>query len=117
MQPEVDYVRIGQRIRQARLGAGLTQEKLSEAVDCSNIHISHIESGQTKVSLTLLLRLSYALNTSLDYFLLDTPYVRKEAILAEELAQKLAQCDRPTLLAVSRMVDVLLDQQEALRTM
>ena len=51
----------------------------------------------------------------LDYFLLDTPYVRREAILSEELAQKLALCDKGTLLAVSRMVDVLLTQQKALR--
>lgn len=115
MQPEIDYKRVGQRIRQARQRAGLTQAELGEAVDCSNNHISHIESGQTKVSLTLLLRLAYALDTSLDFFLLDTPYARREALLAGELAQKLARCDKPTLLAVGRVVDVLLEQQQALR--
>ena len=115
MQPEIDYQRIGQRVRQARQRANLTQEQLSERVECSNIHISHIESGQTKVSLGLLLRLSYALESSLDYFLLDTPYAPREAVLSEELSQKLVQCDRTTLLAVSRMVDVLLEQQKALR--
>lgn len=115
MQPEIDYKRVGQRIRQARQSHGWTQEQLGAAVDCSNIHISHIESGRTKVSLSLLLRLSYALETSLDYFLLDTPYARREALLEEELAKKLRLCDKATLVAVGRMVDVLLEQQKALR--
>lgn len=116
MQPEVDYKRVGLRIRQARQQAGMTQAELGEAVDCSNNHISHIESGQTKVSLTLLLRLSYALDTSLDFFLLDTPYARRDALLAGALQKKLARCDKPTLVAASRMLDVLLEQQKALRT-
>lgn len=113
---EIDYKRVGQRIRQARQRTGLTQEALGAAVDCSNNHISHIENGQTKVSLTLLLRLSYALDTSLDFFLLDTPYARRDVLLSEELQQKLAKCDKGTLVAINRMVDVLLEQQKALRT-
>lgn len=115
MQPEINFKLVGQRVRQARLERNWTQDDLGAAVDCSNIHISHIESGRTKVSLTLLLRLSYALDTSLDFFLLDTPYARREALLSEELQQKLAKCDKGTLVAVSRMVDVLLEQQKALR--
>lgn len=113
MRAEVDYQKIGQRVRQARQALGWTQEDLGNAVGCSNIHISHVESGRTKISLTLLLRFSYAMDTSLDYFLLDTPYARREALLSEELQKKLARCDKHTLLALNRIVDVLLDQQDA----
>lgn len=112
MQPEIDYDKVGQRVRQARIRRGLTQAELGELVDCSNNHMSHIESGQTKVSLTLLLKLSYALDTSLDFFLLDTPYARREALMDSEINKKLARCDRQTLLAVNRILDVLLEQQE-----
>ena len=92
-------------------GEVLTQAELSELVDCSNNHMSHIESGQTKVSLSLLLKLSYALDTSLDFFLLDTPYARRDALIDNEISQKLARCDRQTLLSVNKILDVLLEQQ------
>jgi len=77
MLPEIDYKKIGKRVRQARLKKNLNQSQLAELVDCSNNHISHIEVGQTKVSLPLLLQLSHALDESLDYFLLDTPLPKK----------------------------------------
>lgn len=55
MKPEVDYKKIGERVREARLKKNLNQSQLAELVDCSNNHISHIEIGQTKLSLPLLL--------------------------------------------------------------
>ena len=51
VQPEVDYLKIGQRIKSARLEQGLNQTELGKLVGCSNNHMSHIEIGQTKVSL------------------------------------------------------------------
>ena len=102
MQPEIDFDKVGHRVRMARQRRGLTQAELSELVDCSNNHMSHIESGQTKVSLSLLLKLSYALDTSLDFFLLDTPYARRDALIDNEISQKLARCDRQTLLSVNK---------------
>ena len=62
MKPEVDYKKIGERVREARLKKNLKQSQLAELVDCSNNHISHIEIGQTKLSLPLLLQISHALD-------------------------------------------------------
>lgn len=56
MQPEINFGKVGYRVRLARQRRGLTQAELSELVDCSNDHMSHIESGQTKVSLCRLFR-------------------------------------------------------------
>lgn len=111
MRFEVDYGKIGHRIRQARQKRGLTQTELGELVECSNNHMSHIESGQTKVSLSLLLSISYALDTSIEYFLLDTPYTKPEALINGELKEKLFRCDRTTLLTVNKILDALLEQQ------
>ena len=58
MQPELNYVKIGQRVKTARIEKGLTQADLGAMVGCSNNHLSHIEVGQTKVSLSMLLKLS-----------------------------------------------------------
>lgn len=114
MPKEVDYAKLGQRIRKLRLEKGLTQAQLAEEIGCSNNYLSHIETAQCKLSLSMLLRLSYALGESTDYFLLDTPYAAKEAIINRDIASKLAKCSPATLNAVSRMIDTLLEQQKNL---
>lgn len=111
MWPDVDWKRVGQRVKAARHAKGLTQAQLGAMVGCSNNHISHVEVGQTKLSLSLLLRLAVVLEKSCDYFLMDTPYLRREALIEEELAEKLDRCMGPTLLAVSRILDLLLELQ------
>lgn len=114
LQPEIDYSEIGQRIRTARLEKKMSQEELGALIGCSNNHVSHVEVGQTKVSLPMLLRLSLVLDKDFDYFLSDTPYVRKSKIIDGEIAEKLDQCNASTLVAVSKILDVLLEQQKML---
>lgn len=113
MQPEVDFVKIGQRIRMARIEKGLNQGELGELVGCSNNHMSHLEVGQTKVSLTMLMKLSMVLEKDFDYFLLDTPYVRQDRIINSEMINKLEKCNPSTLISISKIIDVLLEQQAA----
>lgn len=112
MQPEINYTKIGQRIKSARLEKGYSQAELGERVGCSNNHMSHIEVGQTKVSLTMLLKISSALEKDLDYFLLDTPYAKRDSIINSEIADKLRNCAPATLVAVNKILDSLLELQE-----
>ena len=112
MQPEIDYVKIGRRIKAARLEKGYSQADLGALVGCSNNHMSHVEVGQTKVSLSMLVKLSVILEKDFDYFLLDTPYVRQERIINSEISEKLKQCSSMTLVTVSKILDALLEQQE-----
>ena len=114
MQPEIDYVKIGRRIKTARLEKGLNQGDLGALVGCSNNHMSHVEIGQTKVSLAMLMKLSVVLEKDFDYFLMDTPYVSQTRIIDSELFDKLKQCSSATLIAVSKIIDVLLEQQNML---
>ena len=111
-QPEIDYVKIGQRIRAARLEKGYSQADLGALVGCSNNHMSHVEVGQTKVSLAMLLKLSLVLEKNFDFLLLDTPYAKCDSIINTEIAAKLKQCNVTTLITISKMIDVLLEQQE-----
>ena len=112
MQPEINYTKIGQRIKSARLEKGYSQADLGERVGCSNNHMSHIEVGQTKVSLTMLLKISSALEKDLDYFLLDTPYAKRDSIINSEIADKLKRCTPATLVTVNKILDSLLELQE-----
>jgi transcriptional regulator with XRE-family HTH domain len=66
MLQEVDYAKLGLKIKTARKQKGLTQEKLAEAVSCNTSHISNIENNYTKVSLNVLLAIANVLGTSID---------------------------------------------------
>lgn len=116
MQPEIDYVKIGQRIKTARLEKGYSQADLGALVGCSNNHMSHVEVGQTKVSLAMLLKLAFVLEKDFDFFLLDTPYAKCDSIINAEIAGKLKQCNAATLITVSKIIDALIEQQNMLPT-
>ena len=111
VQPTVDFTKIGLRIKAARLEKGLNQSELGELVGCSNNHMSHVEVGQTKVSLSMLMKLSLVLEKDFDYFLMDTPYVRQERLIDTEILKKLKKCTPATLISVNKIIDILLEQQ------
>ena len=54
----------GRRLRELRKERGLTQEALAEAADLSGNYISELELGQKVPSLTILVRLSQALEVA-----------------------------------------------------
>ncbi|MBQ9622067.1 MAG: helix-turn-helix transcriptional regulator [Treponema sp.] len=62
----MDYKSIGQRIREYRRLRSFTQEKLAEEIGISPTHMSHIETGNTKLSLQVLVDLSQILDVSAD---------------------------------------------------
>ena len=71
MQQEIDYAKLGIKIKKMRRKAGLTQDNLAEMVNCNTSHISNIENNHTKVSLNVLLAIANVLNTSIDFLLAD----------------------------------------------
>ena len=91
-----------------------SKEIIRNLLNDSNNYLSHIETAQCKVSLSMLLKLSYALGESIEYFLLDTPYACAETIINREISKKLAKCSPFTLNAASKMIDILLEQQDSL---
>lgn len=67
----VDYVLVGQKIKEKRLQKSLTREQLAEQCDLSASYIAHIERGTKSLSLETAVKLCSVLNVSLDYLLLD----------------------------------------------
>lgn len=65
----MDYYEIGQRIRKVRKAQHLSQEQLAEKIGISTTHMSHIETGNTKLSLAVLVSLATVLNVSADTLL------------------------------------------------
>ena len=71
------YYEIGQRIRRYRKACGLSQEALAEKAGISATHMSHIETGNTKLSLPVLVNIAEALSVQTDALLYDTPRFSK----------------------------------------
>ena len=62
----MDYYKIGQRIRKIRKAHGLSQEELAERVNISTTHMSHIETGNTKLSLPVLVDIAAVVDVRTD---------------------------------------------------
>ena len=99
----MDYYVIGQRIRKTRKAHGLSQEQLAELVGISTTHMSHIETGNTKLSLPVLVSLAEALEVSTDDLLFCGSPTERGIVLAE-LTQLLESC---TTQQLKITVDVL----------
>lgn len=65
------YFEIGQRIRRYRKASGLSQEALAGRVGISVTHMSHIETGNTKLSLPVLVKIADELSVGTDALLSD----------------------------------------------
>jgi len=68
---DIDFVKIGKRIKEARKRKGYTQEALANAANLSLPHIGHIETGKTKLSLSALVTIANVLDTTPDNLLYD----------------------------------------------
>ena len=92
MQQEINYQKLGLKIKEIRISRGLTQDTLAEMVSCNTSHISNIENNHTKVSLNVLLAIANALNTSIDYLLSDQ-YENSSLALDKEILTAIQDCD------------------------
>ena len=71
MDVTVNYENVGNKIRERRNFLKVTQENLANDINVSASFISDIENGRRKMSLETMIKISIALKTSLDYFILD----------------------------------------------
>lgn len=89
---ELDYKAIGKRVKIARIKADLTQEKLAEQIELSPTHLSNIETGTTKVSLTTIVNIANALSVSVDDLLCDS-VIKSKIQFEKDIEAILDDCD------------------------
>lgn len=87
----MDYYAIGQRIRKFRKAHDWSQEELAEKVEISTTHMSHIETGSTKLSLPVLVSLANVLDVRTDDLLFDRTQDSHNAAVSE-ITEILSQC-------------------------
>lgn len=67
------YALVGQRVREARAAAGLTQAGLASALGWKQHHVSELENGKRPVSLDKLNALAGALGVTMSDLVSDKP--------------------------------------------
>ena len=106
MQQEVNYAKLGMKIKSLRLRKGLTQDNLAEMVSCNTSHISNIENNHTKVSLKVLLAIANSLDTSID-FLLSEQYENISLALDNEILRVLKDCDTAKKEKILKIIEII----------
>jgi len=93
MSGGVEWADVGERMREARLAAGLTQEELGAAAGLDRTMIVKIESGSRRIDAMELVRLSSALQVPVDFLLRSTPLVlsRRTGVVTEEADTEVAR--------------------------
>lgn len=89
----MNAIAIGQRIKQARENARLSQEALGNAVHCTTQHISAIERGVKVPRMDTFMNIANTLGASADFLLQDelvhsrTPFAEEIALLINGLSE------------------------------
>ena len=89
---ELDYKAIGKRVKIARIKADMAQDYLANQVGISAAHMSNIETGKTRVSLTVIVNIANALAISMDDLLCDN-VIKTKVQFEKDLAEIVDDCD------------------------
>ncbi len=103
---ELDYKAIGKRIKIARIKADLTQERLAEMVEISPTHMSNVETGTTRVSLSAIVSLANALSVTVDDLLCDS-VIKAKVQFEKDIASILSDCDEYEVRMIKDMAQAL----------
>ena len=99
---ELDYKEIGRRIARRRNQLGLKQSETEERADIGNKYLSNIECGRSIPSTEVILKLSLALDTTPDEFLVGT--ARHRDSRWRDVAQQLQPLTPGQLALVERFI-------------
>lgn len=103
---ELDYKAIGKRIKIARIKTDMTQEHLAELAGISPTHMSNIETGTTRVSLSAIVNLANALSVTSDDLLCDS-IIKAKVQFEQDIAGVLQDCDEYEIRMIRDMAQAL----------
>ena len=99
----MDYISLGNRVREIRKSKKWTQAKLAEKSNVETSYISHIERAATKVSLPTLIQIANALEVTLDELVYGS-LIKSEHVSVKLMDQLLADCTPDEIKALTEVV-------------
>ncbi|MBP3040407.1 helix-turn-helix transcriptional regulator [Bacillaceae bacterium Marseille-Q3522] len=106
-----DIKTIGKRIKKARAGKGLTQEKLGEKLGVTGAYISKIERGRTTVSLDNLSKLSSILEVSPLEILIGASSSSND-YLRNEITDMIKDCSAEKIRLIADVIKPIIEYKE-----
>lgn len=100
----INFMMIGKRIKEGRKEKGFTQETFSEMIDISTEHLSRIENGAYRPSLSLIEKISNALDTTEQDLMFGT---KNETAHIARLANKIACLSAEKQQAIENIIDLI----------
>ena len=91
MQNEIDYAKIGNRIRIERENFDMTREKLSELLNLSPYFLGQLERGERKMSIGTLINISECLHISIDYLFFEQENTNDNTNVLHSLINKCSE--------------------------
>lgn len=102
----IDFEKIGKTLKEIRLSKGLTQEYVANMADVNTSHISNIENNRVKISLSTLIHVCNALETTVDY-VLRSEYTSSESVLDREILRELADVPDEKKEKILKIIQIL----------
>ncbi len=99
----IDYISIGNRIKELRTEKGWTQAKLAEKSGVEPSNISHIERAATKLSLPTMVSIANALGVTLDEIAYGS-LVKSNHISIKMIDDILADCSPEELKSLAEVI-------------
>lgn len=99
----IDYISIGERIKEIRIAKGWTQAKLAEESGVEPSNISHIERAATKLSLPTLVNIANALNVTLDEIAYGS-LIKSEHISINIINELIKDCSPEELKSITEII-------------
>lgn len=90
---EIDYMFIGNRIREIRMLRDVSQQELADRTGLSPVYVSYIETGSKKPSLGTIIKIAEAMNVTVD-IIIGMNYTDNDEEDIRELDMMMADCSR-----------------------
>ena len=108
---DLDFIVIGQKIKERRTSLGITQDYIANLLDVNPSHISNIERGRANPSLTALVKIANILQCSVDYFLCEEYTFSNDKgskdTLENLIMDKLKYCTNEKKEKIYKIIDIL----------
>lgn len=99
----IDYISIGNRIKERRTSKGWTQTILAEKSGVEPSNISHIERAATKLSLPTLVNIANALGATLDEIVYGS-LIKSSHVSVKMIDEILADCSSEELKSLAEVI-------------
>lgn len=114
MQTEINLLQLGKRISDKRNEKNLKQKDLANMLGTAVNHLSDIERGVKKPSLEMMMKISYLLDTPVDYFIMDSPHACRKYLIEVQIAPLLEQCSPQSLNMIQDIAARLIQYQKSI---